>query len=54
MGFYNYEELDDNVIYFFCDLSEFLEEHNDLETDYTVSQFNEGEPHRIITKLTSL
>jgi len=53
MGFYKYEEIDDNVIYFFCDLYEFLEEHNDyMETDYTsVSQFNEGEPHRIITKI---
>ena len=53
MAFYKYEETDYNVMYFFYDLYEFLEEHNNyMETDYTsVSQFNEGEPHRIITKI---
>ena len=53
MELYRYEETDDDVIFFITDLEEFLEDHNEcMETDYTsVKEYNEGEPHRILTEI---
>lgn len=53
MKYFMYEETDDNCMYFFTDIKEFLTDHNEcLETDYkSLREFNEGEPHRIITEI---
>lgn len=51
--YYMYEETDDDCMYFFTDIKEFLTDHNEcLETNYkSLREFNEGEPHRIITEI---
>lgn len=48
-----YEETDDECRCFFTNIKEFLKDHNDcMETNYkTISEFNEGEPHRILTEI---
>ena len=50
---YRYEETDDDILFFFTNIKEFLTDHNEcMETSYqSVQEFNEGEPHRIITKI---
>ena len=53
MRYFKYEETDDDVVFFFTDLSEFLQDHNEcMETEYiSVKEYNEGEPHRIISEI---
>ena len=53
MELYRYEETDDDVMYFITDIKEFIQDHNEcMETEYiSVKEYNEGEPHRIITQI---
>ena len=52
MSIYICIEHDDSVqpAYLFCDLTAFLDDHNEyMETDYkTIEDFNEGEEYRTI------
>jgi len=53
MKYYIYQETDDDVVFFISEIEEFLEDHNEcMETEYTsVKEFNEGEPHRVLTEI---
>ena len=53
MELYRYEETDDDVMYFITDIREFIQDHNEcMETEYiSVKEYDEGEPHRIITEI---
>ena len=53
MKYFIYKETDDDIMYFFTDIYEFLQDHNEcLETNYkSLKEFNEGEPHRVIKQI---
>ena len=53
MRYFKYKETDDDIVFFFTDIDEFLQDHNEcMETEYiSVKEYNEGEPHRIITEI---